>query len=116
MPRTALNVYNYLEPEIFFQDLLAEIRSQRPEFSTRAWCKKLGVSNSGSLSKILKGTRPAPMVMTSQLAAHHGLTPIELAYLQALCVCAGRVPTNSLEIVREALKTFNVRPNAVPEN
>lgn len=107
--RTSLSVYDYLKASLFFQDLLLEIRQRRPSYSTRAWCQKLGLSNSGTISRILKGERPAPVSMTALLAEQHELTEMELVYLQTLCACEDRVPVKTLETLRDVLRQFETR-------
>lgn len=101
---TSLCIYNYVDAAEFLRDLLGEIRQRRPSYSVRSWATRLGMSNSGSLSKILSGQRPVPLRLTLLIAEQHGVTPQETAYLQVLVACNGRISTESLSIAQSVFK------------
>ncbi len=55
---------------------LVEIRKKNPQYSTRAYAKKLGIS-SGALTEILNGTRPVSRKIAERISVKLMLDPME---------------------------------------
>ena len=58
------------------QRKLIEIRKKNPQFSTRAYAKKLGIS-SGALTEILNGSRPVSPKIAERISTKLMLDPME---------------------------------------
>lgn len=90
------------------RDLLAEIREQHPSYSICSWATKLGFSNSGTLSKVLCGKHSLTIDVILALAKQHGLTEMELVYLQFISKCDGRISEQSMNIIADAMKAYEL--------
>ena len=60
------------------QRQLLEIRKKNPQFSTRAYAKKLGMS-SGAMTEILNGSRPVSKKIAERISAKLSLDPMQRA-------------------------------------
>lgn len=77
------SVYLYFDNREFILDELAEKRSRNPRYSIRAAAKQLGV-NSGTLTRILNGTRRLGPELLPKVIAFLGLKRKEAEYFKLL--------------------------------
>lgn len=87
---------------------LMEIRTKNPQYSTRAYAKKLGVS-SGALSEILNGSRPVSRKIAERIAVKLTLDPMERATVMKDYITAAskkKVSKDQIEYLKLSMDQF----------
>lgn len=78
------SLYSHVDPIRFLNDAYEAIRTERPDFSVRAWARAIGLRQSATLSQILNGDRGVPVRLVPGLSRSLGLRPAERRYFEAL--------------------------------
>ena len=87
---------------------LTDIRKKNPQYSTRAYAKKLGVS-SGTLTEILNGARPVTKKMAERISIKLMLDPMERSSVLKDYITAAnqkRVSKDQLEYLKLSMDQF----------
>lgn len=79
-----LTIYEYEQANKFLHAAWEEKKNRNPNFSMRAWAKKLGLQNISPLSLMLNGKRPIPKKYIPNFIEDLGLTSLEGMYLENL--------------------------------
>lgn len=77
------NIFTYADYRVYIKDAIEEKRKKNPQYSYRCAASRMGIS-SGSLARILNGTRHAGAGLMSKLTLFLGLKKRETEYFSLL--------------------------------
>jgi hypothetical protein len=104
--RNSISIFDYHTDSDFLKATFESIKSERPNYSIRAWSKLMKAENPTSLARVLNGERRVPMAMIPRISTILELTSLEKAYLELISLGHGRFSDETYELLRQALARF----------
>lgn len=102
------SIFDFDSVDAYLQAMFQSIKEKHPAYSMRQWTKKLGVSDSGTLSRVLSGERKISTKSRDRIVQALGLDNYQKAYFEILALGRDGASSASREVIRELLRHRSV--------
>ncbi len=112
------NLYNYKDYRLFLNDYIDDQKKHIPSFSIAQLAKKLNLSHTSSLNKVLRGQRNPGDELTKSLCAYFNFSPEEEGYfIDLVSLEKESNPIQKAKLLNRINKLVNRNiPNILPDN